>query len=41
MAVVQGITLYASEITWNGRAGIGGECRKAISKMGRATLGAF
>lgn len=39
-SIVQG-TLQASELTWNGQVGMGGEYQAAISCMGQATLGAF
>ena len=31
MAIVQGTMLHASEHTWNGRAGVEGECPRAIN----------
>ena len=41
MAVVQGTMLYGAELTWNGKKGVAREYQDAISRMGRATLGAF
>ena len=41
MAIVQGTMLYGAELTWNGRRGATREYQDAISRMGRATLGAF
>ena len=31
MAIVQGIMLHASELTWNGKTGVEGEYQKAIT----------
>ena len=41
MAIVQGTMLSASELTWNGGKGVEGEHQRAISRMGRNTLGVF
>ena len=40
MVIVQGTMLYATELTWNSGKGMEGECQAAISRMGRASLGA-
>ena len=41
MTIVQGNMLYASELTWNGRKGVGGEQQADINRIDRAGLGAF
>ena len=41
MAIVQGTMLYVSELTWNGRMGMEREYQAAISRMGRAKIGAL
>ena len=41
MAIVQGTMLYGAELTWNVRKGVAREYQDAISRMGKATLGAF
>ena len=33
--------LYGAELTWNGKRGVAREYQDTISRMGRATLGAF
>lgn len=38
-AIVSGTMLYASELTWNGSKKLEGETQKALSRMGRSSLG--
>ena len=40
MTIAHGTMLYASEVTWDGKKGVGGE-HQAINRMGRASLGTF
>lgn len=39
MAIVQGTTLYAPELTWSGGLRVEGEYQRATNRVGRAILG--
>ena len=40
-SIIQGIMLYAAELSWNGQKGVEREYKRAINRMGRSTLGAY